>query len=60
MKVYIVQTIGDSTIQCGMSLSKETAEKVAKEINEQCKDKWWYQPYWVEEFELNEDYTEFD
>lgn len=63
MKVYVVETVADETVQCGMTLSKETAEQTAKWLNEHSSKNVYGQPmydYFITEYELNDDYTQFD
>lgn len=61
MKVYVVETVLDELLQCGMTLSKEKADEMAKNLNERAKSRGYMSnEYWVEEYELGEDYTPFD
>ncbi len=61
MKIYVVETIGDYTVQCGVSLSKNIAERKADELNKRIKNSKCYHEYWVTEYEINNNqYTEFD
>lgn len=57
MKIYVVETLGDYTEQCGFSSSKVIAEKKAKELNE--KNPRYH--YWVKAYtEGKNGYVEFD
>lgn len=63
MKVYIIETVADETVQCGMTLSKEIAEQKVKWLNEHSSKNAFGQPmhdYFIEEYELNDTYTQFN
>lgn len=59
MKIYVVETIFDYCTQIGASLSKDTAERIAKECSKK-KGPFGYKKYWVQEYEINDKFTEFD
>ena len=63
MKVYVPTTIADEVLQCGITLSKETAEKWVEKLNANSPKNAYGQPmyeYFIEEYELSEDYTPFN
>lgn len=51
MKIYVVEVILDYVVQCGFSLSRETAQKKADEMN------LWSHEYFVTEYEVKDEST---
>ena len=61
MKIYVIETVSDYTVQCGVSLSKDIAKRKVDELNKRIKNSNCYHKYWITEYEINNNqYTEFD
>ncbi len=62
MKIYVVETIGDDTVQLGFSTSKKVAEKKAEEWKEYFYNHHGYKkPVWITEYsEGKNQYCDFD
>lgn len=61
MKIYVVEGILDEVVQLGFSLSRSSAEKEAKYINEKCGGIGYSgAEVWVTEYECDSEYTEFE
>lgn len=53
MKIYMVETSGEHTEQCGFSLCESVAKKQAEKLTKRAqKGGWYYNKYWVTEYEV--------